>query len=134
MKILKSNFWLDKYINMGPQHTKRCRIATFGGMFSKKKVDFSIFSWENHDLWFLRLQWSSIVISKIINHDFLMKILKNQLFFLKTYPQMLLFCIFWYAVDPYWYICLAKNWISKFSFPPPIKNRAISHCFTKPCG
>jgi hypothetical protein len=33
MKILKSNFWPEKYINMGPQYTKRCRIATFGGIF-----------------------------------------------------------------------------------------------------
>ena len=38
MKILKSNFWQEKYINMGPQYTKRCRIATFGGVcFLKKK-------------------------------------------------------------------------------------------------
>ena len=40
LKILKSNFWPEKYVNMGPQYTKRLRIATFGGVCFLKKVDF----------------------------------------------------------------------------------------------
>ena len=46
----------------------------------------SIFSWENHDFWFLRLQWRSIVISKNKNHDFLMKILTKWTFLRKHTP------------------------------------------------
>ena len=36
LKILKSYFWPEKSTNIGLEHTKRCGIATFGGMFSKK--------------------------------------------------------------------------------------------------
>ena len=46
-------------------------------------------------------------------------------FSLKTYPppQMLLFCIFWYTLDQYWSIFLAKNKIYFFfSFPSIIKS------------
>ena len=35
-EILKLHFWPEKYINISPQYTKRCGIATFEGMFSKK--------------------------------------------------------------------------------------------------
>jgi hypothetical protein len=37
----KSNFWPENYINMGQQYTKRCRIATFGGVCFLRKVEFS---------------------------------------------------------------------------------------------
>ena len=30
-KFLKSLFWPEKLVNISPHHTKRCRIATFGG-------------------------------------------------------------------------------------------------------
>ena len=54
-------------------------------------------------LGFLRLQWTSIVISKILNHDFFHEnIEKNQLFLENTPPQMLLFRSFWYTLDQYW--------------------------------
>ena len=46
----------------------------------------SIFSWESHDLRFLRLQWNSIVISKFLNHDFLMKIWTKSTFLRKHTP------------------------------------------------
>ena len=39
LKNLKSNFWPEKFTNIGPEYTKKCRIATFwggGGMFPKK--------------------------------------------------------------------------------------------------
>ena len=37
VKNLKLDLWPEKYINISPQYTKRCGIATFGGgIFSKK--------------------------------------------------------------------------------------------------
>ena len=42
-----------------------------------------MFSWENHDLRFLRLQCSSIVI---LNHDFFMKTLTKSTFVLENIP------------------------------------------------
>ena len=39
LKSLKFNFWPEKYINMGPQNTKRCIIATFGGVCFLRNVD-----------------------------------------------------------------------------------------------
>ena len=45
---------------------------------------------------------------------------QNQLFSENIPPQMLLFRIFWYILDQYWYIFLAKNGISKFSIFPPL--------------
>jgi hypothetical protein len=40
LKFLKSNFWLEHLTNIGPKYTKRCGIATFGGVCFLKKVDF----------------------------------------------------------------------------------------------
>ena len=40
LKNFKSNFWPEKYINMGQQYTKRCRIMTFGGVCFERKVEF----------------------------------------------------------------------------------------------
>ena len=40
LKKLKSNFWAEKFSNIGPEYTKRCRIATFGGVCFLRKVDF----------------------------------------------------------------------------------------------
>ena len=36
MKILKFHIWPEELANIGLEYTKRCAIATFGGMFSKK--------------------------------------------------------------------------------------------------
>ena len=94
----------------------------WGGMFSIKKNYFSIFSWENHDLWFLRLQWNSIVISKIINHDFLMKILKNHFFYRKHTPPKCCysasFGILWTHIDEYFW---PKIGFQNFHFFPHYK-------------
>ena len=39
LKNLKSQFWPEKMANIGPEYTKRCKIATFGeGMFPKKSL------------------------------------------------------------------------------------------------
>ena len=40
MKILKSYFWPEKYINVCPKYTKWCRIATFAVVCFLRKVDF----------------------------------------------------------------------------------------------
>ena len=40
LKNLKSYFWPGKFTNFGPEYTKRCRIATFGGVCFLRKVDF----------------------------------------------------------------------------------------------
>ena len=50
-----------------------------------------------------------------------MKIKTKSTFIRKYTPQMLLFRIFWYFLDNYWLIFLAKNWISKFSDLPHYK-------------
>ena len=83
----------------------------------------SIFSWKNHDLGFLRLQWSSIVISKVLNHDFFMKILTKSTFLRKHTPQMLLsasFGVLWTNIGK------KKIWpkmgFQHFHFPPIIKS------------
>jgi hypothetical protein len=39
-KNLKAHFWPEKFTNIGPEYTKRCRIATFGGVYFLRKVDF----------------------------------------------------------------------------------------------
>ena len=39
-KFLKSLFWPEKLVNISPHHTKRCRIATFGGVCFLRKVEF----------------------------------------------------------------------------------------------
>ena len=33
-------FWPEKFTNSCPEYTKRCRIATFGGVCFLRKVDF----------------------------------------------------------------------------------------------
>ena len=65
------------------QKMQNCNI--WGECFLRKFI-FPIFSWENQDFQFLRLQWSSIVISKIWNLNFLMKILKKSTFLRKYTP------------------------------------------------
>ena len=40
LKNLKSHFWPEKFTNIGPEYTKRCGIATFGGVCFLRKVDF----------------------------------------------------------------------------------------------
>ena len=40
VKILKLHFWPEEYINISPQYTKRCGIATFGGVCFLRKKDF----------------------------------------------------------------------------------------------
>jgi hypothetical protein len=40
VKNLKLDFWPEKYINISPQYTKRCGIATFGGVCFLGKIDF----------------------------------------------------------------------------------------------
>ena len=37
---LKSHFWPDKLLNIGPEYTKRCRIGTFGGVCFLRKIDY----------------------------------------------------------------------------------------------
>ena len=64
MKILKSNFWLDKYVNMGPQHTKRCRIATFWG-FQEKSWFFNIFMRKS---WFMIFDITMELHCNLKNH------------------------------------------------------------------
>ena len=39
MEILKLHFWPEKYINISPQYTKRCGIATLGGVCFLRKMD-----------------------------------------------------------------------------------------------
>ena len=39
-KKLKNSFWPEKFINMGPQNIKRCRIGAFGRECFLRKVDF----------------------------------------------------------------------------------------------
>ena len=46
-KKIKSHFWPEKYINMGLQYTKRCKIATFGGIFLRNVDFFSQYFHEN---------------------------------------------------------------------------------------
>jgi hypothetical protein len=41
---LKLTVWAEKSTNVVLEYTKSCGIAIFGGMFSKKKLIFSIFS------------------------------------------------------------------------------------------
>ena len=40
LKILKSHCWPEKSTNIGIEYTKRCGIATFGGVCFLRKVDF----------------------------------------------------------------------------------------------
>jgi hypothetical protein len=40
LKVLKSNFWLEKSTNICLENIKRCGIATFGGGIFLIKVDF----------------------------------------------------------------------------------------------
>ena len=86
MKILKSHFWPEKFTNIGPEYTNRCRIEKFGRVYFLRKVDFVNYFMKNHDFGFLRLQWTSIVISKVLNHDFFMKILTKSTFVRKYTP------------------------------------------------
>ena len=84
MKILKSLFWLEKVVNISPQYTKRSIVS----ICFLRKVDFvKKNSLENHDFRFLRIQQSFIVISKILNHDYLLKILTKLSFLRKHNPQ-----------------------------------------------
>ena len=83
---------------------------------------FKIFG-ENQDLRFLRLQWSSIAISKILNLNFLQKIPKKWLKVRKHSPQMWQFCFFWYVLDQCWCIFLVKKSISKLLLFCPLENR-----------
>ena len=101
IKIFNSLFWSEKLVNISPHYTKRCRIATFwgGGVWFLRKVDLPVILGENSDLRFLRLQTSSIVISKNFNQDFLMKLLTKSTFLRKHTPQLFQFCICWYGVD-----------------------------------
>ena len=95
LKIVKSLFLPEQYINMGQWYTKRCRIVTLG--WGSK---FFLSTWENHDF------------------IFLMKIYTKSTFLRKHSPPMLIFRIFWYTLDQYWWIVLVENGISKFSdFP-----------------
>ena len=70
LKKLKMTFGAETYANIVLEYTKRCGRARF--MLSKKS-SFCLFSWENKDFRFFRLQWSSIVLSKIENPGFPMK-------------------------------------------------------------
>ena len=40
LKILKFHFWPEKFTNTGLEYTKRCGIATFGGVCFLRKVHF----------------------------------------------------------------------------------------------
>ena len=83
----------------------------------------SIFSWENHDFRFLRLQWSSIVISKILDHDFLMKTLTNQTFFRKhTPPNVAILHLLVYSRTMLVDFSAQKVNFKKFRFRPIIKS------------
>ena len=64
---LKLTLWAEKFTNIVLEYTKRCGIATFwwGGVCFLRKVHFINIFMRNHDFRFLRLQLSSIVISKI---------------------------------------------------------------------
>ena len=43
LTFFKSNFWPEKFTNIGLAYTKRCGIATWGGMFSKKSSFYQYF-------------------------------------------------------------------------------------------
>ena len=38
LKFFKFHFWPEKYTNTGLEYTKRCGIATYGGVYFLKKV------------------------------------------------------------------------------------------------
>ena len=54
-----------------------------------------------------------------------MKILTKSTFFRKYTPQMLLFHIFLYMLDQYWYIFPAKMGFKNFQFFPHYKNHVF---------
>ena len=40
LKKIKFHFWPEKSTNIGTEYTKRCRIATFGGVCFLRKGDY----------------------------------------------------------------------------------------------
>ena len=123
MKVLKSHFWPEKYINMCPQYTKRWRIATFGRVCSlRKRRFFNIFMRKS---WFMIFDITMELHCNLKSHKswFSHENIERKNFFKRKHtPQMLLFCIFWYTVSPYWYIFLDKKLDFKiFIYSPIIK-------------
>ena len=98
MKNLKLDFWPEKYINISPQYTKRCGIATFGGVCFLRKIYFvNIFMRKS---WFLIFEITIELYSnlKIKNLDFLIRILTKSIFLRKhtlpnvAIPHLLVYC------------------------------------------
>ena len=103
LKILKSNFWPEKYINMGPQYTKRCRIATFGGVcFLKKSWFVNIFMKKS---WFWIFEITMELHCNLKNQKswFFHENIDKSTFFLETYPPKCCysasFGILWTHID-----------------------------------
>ena len=100
-EILKSCFWPETIINLGPPYNKRCRIAKFGRVSGLIKVDFVNIV--------LRKSWfKTFVITMglhcIHNHlkswFSIWKYWQNQLLWENVPPK----CCnsVWYTVDQYW--------------------------------
>ena len=120
LKILKSNFWPEKYINMDPQYTKRCRIATFRGVRFLRNVYFlHIFIRKSRSQIFeisIELHCNLKNLKSGFSHENIEKINISQ----KTYPQRLLICIFgilWTHIDKYFW---PEIGFTIFGFPPII--------------
>ena len=105
-----------------------------GGMFCKIKEFFSIFSWENPDLCFLRLQWSSIVISIIINYDFSWKYCQNQLKKKHSTPNVVILHLLLYCGPKLIYLSGQKLHFKIWIFPLIIKSMFSLYNPKKTCS
>ena len=121
LKKIKDPFLARKFFQYWSRVYQKVHNSNiFGGMFPKKS-------------WFCQYfyQIIMILVSEIIMElHYNLKNLKSGLshknidkiyFFLGNIPpKILLICIFWYTLDQYWYIFLAKIGISNLSVFPPL--------------
>ena len=102
-------------------HQKMQNSNILGVMFSKKKLLFIIFMRKS---WFMIFEITMKLHCNLKNNKswFSFKNIDKTTFCRKPNPQMLLFCIFWYTVDSYWYIFWPKIKFQTFYFSPIIKS------------